>query len=69
MNDHFRYFFHKNSIIGLSFAEYEDASNFERALDRYTKSISINKDIRRRRSGFGKPLIFELKENIRWDAH
>lgn len=69
MNDHFRYFFHKDSIIGLSFAEYEDASNFERAIERYTKPLSKNEHFTRRRSQFGKPLIFELKENIRWDAY
>lgn len=68
MNDHFRFFFHKNSIIGLSFADYEDASNFERAIERYTKSLSKNPNLRKSKKLFSKPLIFELKENVRWDT-
>lgn len=67
MNDCFLYFFHKNSIIGLSFAESEDTTTFERAVERYTKSFSKNRFTLRKTKMFSRPMIFELKENIGWN--
>ena len=69
MNDCFLYFFHKSSVIGLSFAESEDTTTFERAVERYTLSFSKNTFRLRKPLQFSRPMIFELKENIPWNFH
>lgn len=42
MNDNFYYFYYKNSIVGYSFAESDDATSISNAINFYTMNKSIN---------------------------
>jgi len=65
LNDHFLYFYWKNSTVGFSFTDSNDIAQLEYILRNYSSKRQIA--TRSKRTKLTKPLSFEIVEDLRWD--